>query len=648
MGHLASFLFLLTPLSWCPTWGAAVHSVPACHQQHEFRCSDGSCIPRPRLCDGHVDCEDGLDEQRCGQFLCKKDEFSCRSGRCIATHFRCNGVDDCGDRSDEASCPNCTVPDSFSCGPSDTCLPSGKLCDGRTDCRDGRDEARHVCSLSRPRPQTSATCTASEFHCGDGRCIRQTWRCDHSPDCSDGSDEDNCDQNECQVNNGGCSHLCVDQPLGFHCDCPEDMRLVEDSQCEEVDTCLLSDVCDQLCVYNNNNNHNSSSRSPICDCNEDYQMDLTTGECKAKGDEAQLVFTSSKGIQLMSITGSRCREPAPHLPGPGPVAALASNRTLYWAGQGPNSLYRVSVDGKPEDSVLVLKFEGLVSGLAVDWIHHRLYWTSVETGSVNVALLAGSAQRQLVTGLDKPCAVAVHPLKGLLFWAQCGNSPRIESSSLEGSDRVVVVISSLRQPVALSLDMPRQLLYWVDRGMRSISRVNLEGRHRKTVVESNGYLDRPFGLAVFEGFVYWSEETTRSICRASKRNGGNLKVLLSNVTLPGGVLVIQPVLQPKGPSECGLTATARENGCVSGPLTESLRESSRTLDATFPGILSLTVFLSVLLVGVAVWWWREEFRPSRALTEQSFSLKESQDPLITQGPHTHPDTCLVKETFAFF
>lgn len=46
--------------------------------------------------------------------------------------------------------------------------------------------------------------------------------------------------------------------------------------------------------------------------------------------------------------------------------------------------------------------------------------------------------------------------------------------------------------------MPRQLLYWVDQGTKSISRVNIDGRHRKTVVESNGYLDRPFGLAVFE------------------------------------------------------------------------------------------------------------------------------------------------------
>lgn len=40
------------------------------------------------------------------------------------------------------------------------------------------------------------------------------------------------DQDECLVNNGGCSHHCVDQPMGFYCNCPDNMKLVSDSQCE--------------------------------------------------------------------------------------------------------------------------------------------------------------------------------------------------------------------------------------------------------------------------------------------------------------------------------------------------------------------------------------------------------------------------------
>ncbi|XP_040897214.1 low-density lipoprotein receptor-related protein 8-like [Toxotes jaculatrix] len=653
MGHPAGLFLLVASISWHHFRGAAGHSLPACHKQLEFRCSDGSCIPRLSLCDGHANCDDGSDEQHCSHVRCKKDEFACRSRRCISARFLCNNIDDCGDGSDEDSCQKCTAG-FFSCGPSDVCLPGHKLCDGRIDCKNGRDETQEFCGLTQPRPQTSPSCAASEFQCGDGRCILQAWRCDHSSDCSDGSDEENCDQDECLVNNGGCSHHCVDQPMGFFCHCPDNMRLVGDSQCEEVDLCLETDVCDQLCVFING--------SLTCECNEDHYMNPTTGECKAKGSEAQLVFTSSKGMQWISIIDTEYRELAPHLPGPGPVAALASNSTLYWAPLGRGSIYRVSMDGKPTDVELVLKVKGSVSGLAVDWIHQLLYWSSVESGSVNVGQLDGLAQRQLITGLDEPSAVTVDPLRGLLFWAQCGSLPKIQRAGLGGRDTMALVTSSIRSPVALSLDMPRQLLYWVDQGMRSISRVNLEGRDRKTVVESNGYLDRPFGLAVFEGFVYWSEETTRTICRANKHNGSQLRVLLTNFTSPGGVAIVQPVLQPNGPSVCGHPGTICQHECVVNLLSESPEFScifpetgenksqetpavSRTVpsstlsDPVFAGILSLIIFLSLLLVGTAVWWCRDDFRPPRSITEQSFSLKESQDPLIIH----QSKRCLIKE-----
>lgn len=74
--------------------------------------------------------------------------------------------------------------------------------------------------------------------------------------------------------------------------------------------------------------------------------------------------------------------------------------------------FRVSMNANPQDAMPFLKVKGSVSGLAVDWIHQLLYWTSTESGSVDIGLLDGSAQRQLITGLDKPSAVAVDPLQG--------------------------------------------------------------------------------------------------------------------------------------------------------------------------------------------------------------------------------------------
>lgn len=66
---------------------------------------------------------------------------------------------------------------------------------------------------------------------------------------------------------------------------------------------------------------------------------------------------------------------------------------------------------KKRHSLSLLRVQAPVSGLAVDWIHHLLYWTSMGSGSVHVGLLDGSAQRALLTGLQRPSAVAVDPLR---------------------------------------------------------------------------------------------------------------------------------------------------------------------------------------------------------------------------------------------
>lgn len=66
------------------------------------------------------------------------------------------------------------------------------------DCGDGSDELS--CELDSPHPAPPSapsftihtSCGPSEFHCGDGQCIPHAFRCDHSEDCADGSDELDC------------------------------------------------------------------------------------------------------------------------------------------------------------------------------------------------------------------------------------------------------------------------------------------------------------------------------------------------------------------------------------------------------------------------------------------------------------------------
>ena len=76
----------------------------ACPVSGEFRCSDGSCVPRARFCDGLQDCPDGSDEPWGCAGRCRRHEFRCDNGRCVQRSLRCDSHDACGDGSDERGC----------------------------------------------------------------------------------------------------------------------------------------------------------------------------------------------------------------------------------------------------------------------------------------------------------------------------------------------------------------------------------------------------------------------------------------------------------------------------------------------------------------------------------------------------------------
>lgn len=48
--------------------GVSGHFLPTCDKQLQFRCGDGTCIPKQNVCDGRSDCQDATDEQSCGEW----------------------------------------------------------------------------------------------------------------------------------------------------------------------------------------------------------------------------------------------------------------------------------------------------------------------------------------------------------------------------------------------------------------------------------------------------------------------------------------------------------------------------------------------------------------------------------------------------
>ena len=77
-------------------------------------------------------------------------------------------------------------------------------------------------------------------------------------------------------------------------------------------------------------------------------------------------------------------------------------------------------------------------GLAVDWVHGRLFWTDTGLDRINVINLSNLRRRVLFDkGLDQPRAIAVDPIAGLIFWSDWGHQARIERADMDGEHRVV-------------------------------------------------------------------------------------------------------------------------------------------------------------------------------------------------------------------
>jgi hypothetical protein len=113
------------------------------------------CLEWRQVCDGIMQCEDGIDEANCHMLefhRCASNEFQCHNGMCIPQEFLFDGTLDCMDKSDEQETE---VIFSYII----TCPTKSKY-----DC----DEQ---------------SCKKNEFACGDGQCIHWTNLINYQQSC---------------------------------------------------------------------------------------------------------------------------------------------------------------------------------------------------------------------------------------------------------------------------------------------------------------------------------------------------------------------------------------------------------------------------------------------------------------------------------
>eukprot|EP00079_Xenopus_tropicalis_P012610 XP_002939758.2 PREDICTED: prolow-density lipoprotein receptor-related protein 1 [Xenopus tropicalis] len=271
--------------------------------------------------------------------------------------------------------------------------------------------------------------------------------------------------------------------------------------------------CSQLCLP-------TSETTRSCMCTAGYS--LKSGQKTCEGVGSFLLYSVHEGIRGIPLDPNDKSDALVPVSGTSLAVGMdfhAENDTIYWVDMGLSTISRAKRDQTWREDVLTNGI-GRVEGIAVDWIAGNIYWTDQGFDVIEVARLNGSFRYVVISqGLDKPRAITVHPEKGYLFWTEWGQHPRIERSRLDGSERSILVQTSISWPNGVSIDYEEGKLYWCDARTDKIERIDLEtGKNREVVLSSNN-MDM-FSVSVFEDYIYWSDRThaNGSIKRGNKDN----------------------------------------------------------------------------------------------------------------------------------
>ncbi|XP_010219077.1 PREDICTED: low-density lipoprotein receptor-related protein 2, partial [Tinamus guttatus] len=293
-----------------------------------------------------------------------------------------------------------------------------------------------------------------------------------------------------------CSHLCLlssSGPLFFSCACPSGWTLSPDNRnCLRVEHPFLIAVRDNI-IYGislNPEEKTNDAMVPIAGVQNGVDVDFDDTE-----------------------------------------------QMIYWV-ENPGEIHRVRSDGTNRTVFAPAAVIGTPIGLALDWISANLYYTNPGTQSIEVLKLHGEVmyRKTLITndgtsaGAGNPIGLTVDPARGKLYWTDQGTDSgvpaKVASANMDGSGVQTLFTGNLDHVEFIAIDIKEQKLYWAVTSTGMIEKGNVDGTNRVTLVV---HLSHPWGIAVYDAFLYYTDRDYEVIERVDKSTGANKVVLRDNV-----------------------------------------------------------------------------------------------------------------------
>ncbi|XP_016042287.2 prolow-density lipoprotein receptor-related protein 1-like [Erinaceus europaeus] len=515
-------LLLLLPPLLC-SLGDSGADEAKCNMTRQAACEE-KCIPVTWLCNGEQECPDGADEQ-CEE-MCRghPQAWPCDNGKCIALSWLCDGVGDCLDGSDEVDCETLTAcPDQkVRCSGNSQCHDAWELCDDLEGCEDGFDKAHcpqtqclagqwqcknKVCIMDGWKcdgidhcgdasdEEICASCPEGMFGCDERKCIPQSLMCNKEADCTDGTDEPTTCGKNCSVVNGGCEGQCSDTNWGVRCSCGPGWELQSDGQsCGDVDECSMAySPCGQLCL--------NTPGSYSCSCIQGHLLYNGT-DCQVSGDAVKILIAMDQELGVLDRNTGICETLISIKLRPTSIAYDLERGIYFWVDEVLNMF----VLGKPSPRPLYPELK-TVNSISLDWFTGQLYWASSSARVICAGLSDGRGYVKILEKDLVPEQLIVFPAKKYLYWVNQGERGvrTIETAGMDGSDRKVLVVVTMEEPVGLTLNYVTGRLYWISKYKESIETVKVDGSGRHTfpkILED----EDPIGLAVFENSFFWANK----------------------------------------------------------------------------------------------------------------------------------------------